>query len=347
MTNKNYLDLLKFAVINDTRIREYNFHLIPPHKLRNADFIKLKKLIIVDKLDDRGNPMTLNGNPMTLNLSEATIENIFKIDNYEVSPNPEQRILNTLNILSQFVGFEDFEKFKKSFDKTIAVRYYLPKILVETNYYEVPTSQIYGQEFLKHLNYLDVRVYENSVYALATIISENFDCREDPDGTEYYKYDILVICINQETIRVLNYANPKYVRHGAIDVDDKFIHVFTQNKMPKGYEFSGAIHSIPKDKFNTYQYCKPIFDYDNMGLMPFFKDGKVHHFRANNYHYCINDEIGEQIKPDDYNKICQSEISSYSHSILNDYSGRLNSQANNGDIIFKEILHYLEKYIII
>lgn len=338
MTNKNYLDLLKFAVINDARIREYSYHLVPPHKLRNSDFIKLKELITVDKLDD-------NGKKMILNLSEATIENIFKNDNYEVAHNPEQRIVNTLNILSQFVGFDSFNDFKRSFSKTVAVRYYLPETLVKTNYYEVPTSQIYGQEFFKHLNYLDVRIYEKSVYALATIIFDNIDFRENPDGTEYFKYEVLVICINKDIIRVLNYAKPKYVKHGAIDVDEKFVHVFTQNKMPKGYEFSGAIHSIPKEKFNVYQYCKPIFDYDNMGSQPFFKDGKVHHFRANNYHYCIEDVIGQKISWDEYGKICQLEISSYSHHILDGYYGKLTSLSNNGDAVFKRILHYLENHI--
>lgn len=326
MTNQDYLQLLKFAVLNSDEMKKHFYHQIPHFELRNSDFTKIQNII----------HQKLNG----AYLSESTIENIFRNNLYEVPLNPEKRITTTLNTLSQFAGFKTFDLFKEYFDSTVAVRFYLPKILIETNYYEFPTKLIDSQEFLKHLSYLDIFVFNDTIYALATIIFEN-DYLQDPDGSKYYSQNSFVISFNKTSVRVLSYSNPKYIWHGAVCVSDDMLYVFTQYKVPKGYGFSGAVHVISLNEFNSYKYCVPIFDTDNMGIKPFFKDGKVHNFRANNYHYCINDHVGEKINPQVYDEIYQKELTFHSNKILDNLSGKLHSMSKNGTIIIPKIIQYL------
>jgi len=74
----------------------------------------------------------------------------------------------------------------------------------------------------------------------------------------------------------------------------------------------------------------------------YFKDGTIHHFRANNYLYCIESNIGDKIggDEDEYNKIYQRNISERSDGILNNV-GSLNSVSKNGLIIVNNILKYM------
>lgn len=227
-------------------------------------------------------------------------------------------------------------------------RRYLPKELIENRYYEASTETIQKQEFLKHLTYLDVRVHEKKLYALAAMIAPNGKDNQikDPDRTDYNEYNIYVISIDQDKIRVLQYPNPYHVRHGAIDVDDTYIHVFTQTKLKDEYNFIGVIHAIGKVEFKNYHHAQSVFDSDNRGLRPFFKNGKVHHFSAAGYYYCINDSTKRKITDKEFCEINQREISAYSDGILDsmsDYMQTMKSTQSNGKVIFGRMLKYIEK----